>query len=194
MRSVGERESLVQRVDGPLRMQRAGEQGEGVDTERRGGERAVRVQPVGDGLGGGLGGAGQRDVRLKRAEIERREAGGEQGVVDALAELEEARVARTDADPERAGRPVGRKRADALHGQQEGGDAHGAQARAERIEQGWVDIARRTEVLASVKHRVVEGKVDIGTVYRLQAVAPSRAEAEKLCAALKADGVECQVK
>lgn len=69
--------------------------------------------------------------------------------------------------------------------------AYGTRARAE---QGWVDIARRTEVLASVKHRVVEGKVDIGTVYRLQAVAPSRAEAEKLCAALKADGVECQVK
>lgn len=69
--------------------------------------------------------------------------------------------------------------------------AYGTRARAE---QGWVDIARRTEALASVKHRVVEGKVDIGTVYRLQAVAPSRAEAEKLCAALKADGVECQVK
>lgn len=69
--------------------------------------------------------------------------------------------------------------------------AYGTRARAE---QGWVDLARRTEVLTGVKHRVVEGKVDIGTVYRLQAVAPTRAEAEKLCAALKADGVECQVK
>jgi hypothetical protein len=69
--------------------------------------------------------------------------------------------------------------------------AYGTRARAE---QGWVDIARRTELLTGVKHRVVEGKVDIGTVYRLQAVVGSRAEAEKLCAALKADGVECQVK
>lgn len=63
-----------------------------------------------------------------------------------------------------------------------------------RAEQGWTDLARRTEVLNGVKHRVVEGKVDIGTVYRLQAVAGSRAEAERLCAALKADGLDCQIK
>lgn len=69
--------------------------------------------------------------------------------------------------------------------------AYGTRARAE---QGWSDISRRTEVLAGVKYRVVEGKVDIGTVYRLQAVTPNRAEAEKLCAALKADGLDCQIK
>jgi SPOR domain len=69
--------------------------------------------------------------------------------------------------------------------------AYGTRARAE---QGWSDLSRRTDVLAGVKYRVVEGKVDIGTVYRLQAVAGSRAEAEKLCAALKADGLDCQVK
>lgn len=63
-----------------------------------------------------------------------------------------------------------------------------------RAEQGWSDLARRTEALSGVKHRVVEGKVDIGTVYRLQAVTGSRAEAEKLCAALKADGLDCQIK
>ncbi|MFO6445792.1 SPOR domain-containing protein [Erythrobacter sp. NE805] len=69
--------------------------------------------------------------------------------------------------------------------------AYGTRARAE---QGWSDIARRTEVLKGVKYRIVEGKVDIGTVYRLQAVAGSRAEATRLCAALKADGIDCQVK
>lgn len=69
--------------------------------------------------------------------------------------------------------------------------AYGTRARAE---QGWSDLSRRTEVLNGVKHRVVEGKVDIGTVYRLQAVAGSRAEAERLCAALKADGLDCQIK
>jgi hypothetical protein len=63
-----------------------------------------------------------------------------------------------------------------------------------RAEQGWSDLARRTAVLSGVKHRVVEGKVDIGTVYRLQAVVGSRAEAEQLCAALKADGLDCQIK
>jgi hypothetical protein len=69
--------------------------------------------------------------------------------------------------------------------------AYGTRARAE---QGWSEISRRTDALKGVKYRVVEGKVDIGTVYRLQAVVPSRAEADKLCAALKADGVDCQVK
>jgi hypothetical protein len=63
-----------------------------------------------------------------------------------------------------------------------------------RAEQGWVDLARRTDALTGVKHRVIEGKVDIGTVFRLQAVAGSRAEAERLCGALKADGLDCQVK
>jgi hypothetical protein len=69
--------------------------------------------------------------------------------------------------------------------------AYGTRARAE---QGWADITRRTEALRGVKYRVVEGKVDIGTVYRLQAVTGSRAEAERLCAALKADGLDCQIK
>lgn len=69
--------------------------------------------------------------------------------------------------------------------------AYGTRARAE---QGWTDIGRRTDALANVKYRVVEGKVDIGTVYRLQAVVGSRAEADRLCGELKADGVDCQVK
>lgn len=69
--------------------------------------------------------------------------------------------------------------------------AYGTRARAE---QGWSDVSKRTDALSGVKYRIVEGKVDIGTVYRLQAVAGSRAEADRLCAALKADGVDCQVK
>jgi hypothetical protein len=69
--------------------------------------------------------------------------------------------------------------------------AYGTRARAE---QGWTDVSRRTDALKGIKYRIVEGKVDIGTVYRLQAVTGSRAEADRLCAALKADGVDCQVK
>ena len=64
----------------------------------------------------------------------------------------------------------------------------------ERAEQGWADIARRSEALKGVAHRVVEGKVDAGTVYRLQAVAATRSEADALCAALKREGLDCQVK
>jgi len=63
-----------------------------------------------------------------------------------------------------------------------------------RAEQGWADLTRRTDALSGVRHRVVKGRVDIGTVYRLQAIAATRAEAEQLCAALKADGLDCQVK
>ena len=69
--------------------------------------------------------------------------------------------------------------------------AYGTRARAE---EGWTQISRRTPLLSGVKYRVVEGKVDIGTVYRLQAVTGSRAEADRLCAALKTDGLDCQVK
>jgi hypothetical protein len=63
-----------------------------------------------------------------------------------------------------------------------------------RAEQGWSDLVRRTALLNGVRHRVVEGKIDIGTVYRLQAITGSRAEAEQLCAALKAEGLDCQIK
>lgn len=69
--------------------------------------------------------------------------------------------------------------------------AYGTRARAE---QGWSELSRRSAALAGVRYRIVEGKVDIGTVYRLQAVAANRAEADTLCAALKADGLACQIK
>jgi hypothetical protein len=41
---------------------------------------------------------------------------------------------------------------------------------------------------------VVEGKADIGTVYRLQALAGDTGAATSLCSHLEADGVKCQVK
>lgn len=63
-----------------------------------------------------------------------------------------------------------------------------------RAEQGWNDLSRRTDVLSGARYRIEEGTVDIGTVYRLQAVASDRAAADQLCAALKADGLDCQVK
>ena len=63
-----------------------------------------------------------------------------------------------------------------------------------RAEQGWRDLSRRTDALSGMRYRIEEGVVDIGTVYRLQAVASDRAAADRLCSALKADGVDCQVK
>lgn len=69
--------------------------------------------------------------------------------------------------------------------------AYGSRAAAEA---GWATLLRQTEVLNGVSHRVVKGQADIGTVYRLQAVASDLVAARTLCQALEADGVACQVK
>ena len=53
---------------------------------------------------------------------------------------------------------------------------------------------RQTEALNGVSHRVVEAQVDIGRVYRLQAMTGDRAAANRLCDALKDDGLACFVK
>lgn len=60
-------------------------------------------------------------------------------------------------------------------------------------EAGWTRLSSN-EALKGVKHRVVEGSADIGTVYRLQAVAGDLAAANALCSTLKASGIACQVK
>lgn len=61
-------------------------------------------------------------------------------------------------------------------------------------EAGWTKLVAQHEALAGVAHRVVEGKADIGTVYRLQAVPGDLAAANALCSKLKAAGAACQVK
>jgi len=63
-----------------------------------------------------------------------------------------------------------------------------------RAEQGWQELSRRTESLSGLRYRIEEGVVDIGTVYRLQAVVGDREAANQLCANLKSDGIDCQVK
>lgn len=59
---------------------------------------------------------------------------------------------------------------------------------------GWATLLRQTDKLNGVNYRIVQGRVDIGTVYRLQAMAGDLASARALCAALKEDGLACQVK
>ncbi len=70
----------------------------------------------------------------------------------------------------------------------------GAYTSKETAEAGWQKLLARTDKLAGVSHRVVEGKADMGTVFRLQAMAGSAAAASALCHALASDGVDCQVK
>lgn len=68
--------------------------------------------------------------------------------------------------------------------------AYSSQAAAEA---GWQRLSANP-ALKGVKHRIVEGSADIGTVYRLQAVTPDVAAANALCSTLKAGGLSCQVK
>jgi len=69
--------------------------------------------------------------------------------------------------------------------------AYSSQAAAEA---GWQRLSGSSEALKGIRHRVVEGSADIGTVYRLQAVAADLAAANALCATLKGAGLACQVK
>jgi hypothetical protein len=71
----------------------------------------------------------------------------------------------------------------------------GAYSSNAAAEAGWSSLAsRHSAILAGVKHRVVQGTADIGTVYRLQAVAGDNASANALCGKLKGAGTPCQVK
>ncbi len=70
----------------------------------------------------------------------------------------------------------------------------GAYSNRESAEKGWTRLSQQYEALASVKYRIVEGRADIGTVYRLQAVPGDAAAANRLCGTLKAAGLSCQVK
>jgi len=71
----------------------------------------------------------------------------------------------------------------------------GAYTSKTTAEAGWSGLAQRhPELFKGLKHRVVEGRADIGTVYRLQAIVGSKGEGTALCSRFKAAGVACQFK
>jgi hypothetical protein len=70
----------------------------------------------------------------------------------------------------------------------------GAYTSRAQAEAGWSTLSTRYEALKGRSHRVLEGTADSGTIYRLQAVAGSAAEADTLCRSIKAAGGDCQVK
>lgn len=70
----------------------------------------------------------------------------------------------------------------------------GAFSSSALAEAGWQKLVGNHEALKGLSHRVIEGKADIGTVYRLQAVAGDAASADALCRKLQAGGLKCQVK
>jgi cell division protein FtsN len=70
----------------------------------------------------------------------------------------------------------------------------GAYSNRESAEKGWTRLSQQYEALSGVRYRIVEGRADIGTVYRLQAVPGDASAANRLCATLKGAGLSCQVK
>lgn len=70
----------------------------------------------------------------------------------------------------------------------------GAYSTRESAVEGWNRLTRQTDALKGFKYRVEQGQADIGTVFRLQAVAGDKSSGDRLCSALKADGIACQVK
>lgn len=70
----------------------------------------------------------------------------------------------------------------------------GAYASRETAEAGWNTLKTQYPDLSGIRHRIVEGKADIGTVYRLQAVPGDLAAAKALCTGMKSAGLSCQVK
>ncbi len=68
-----------------------------------------------------------------------------------------------------------------------------AYSTATAAEAGWSRVSQHYDVLAGMKHRVVEGQADIGTVYRLQ-VLTAAGGGGAFCDKLKAAGLDCRVK
>ncbi|MET1755238.1 SPOR domain-containing protein [Novosphingobium sp. RD2P27] len=64
----------------------------------------------------------------------------------------------------------------------------------ELAEQGWSRLSQQYDMLSGARYRIVEGRADIGTVYRLQVMAGDVAAANQLCTNLKNAGLSCQVK
>lgn len=70
----------------------------------------------------------------------------------------------------------------------------GAYSSRAQAEAGWSKLTGSHAVLSGLRYRIVEGKADIGTVYRLQALPGDMAAARALCAKLKAARQDCNVK
>lgn len=70
----------------------------------------------------------------------------------------------------------------------------GAYSSRAAAETGWSTLSGRIEALQGRNHRVLQGTADSGTIFRLQALAGTVAEAETLCRTIRSQGGDCQVK
>lgn len=69
----------------------------------------------------------------------------------------------------------------------------GAFSSASLADSSWAGYARRFESIGSLPKKILPGTVEGGTIYRLNAVAPSREAAQQICNNLKAAGESCLV-
>jgi len=102
-------------------------------------------------------------------------------------------VPRSGGSPATAGKPGAAGPATTLDAAGVGVQV-GAYSTRAAAEAGWTKLAQQHSALSALRHRIIEGKADIGTVYRLQAVAADAGAARALCGQLKASGQSCQVK
>ena len=70
----------------------------------------------------------------------------------------------------------------------------GAFSSRAQAEAAWDRLSSSHSALSGQRYRVVEGRADIGTVYRLQALPGDAAAAKSLCGKLKSAGQDCTVK
>lgn len=70
----------------------------------------------------------------------------------------------------------------------------GAYSSRASAEAAWSRLSQQYSALSGEHHQIVEGKADIGTVFRLQALPSDAAAAQALCGKLKSAGLACQVK
>ncbi len=69
----------------------------------------------------------------------------------------------------------------------------GAFSSASLADSSWAGYARRFEAIGALPKKILRGSLDGGTIYRLNAVAPSREAAQDICNNLKAAGESCLV-
>jgi hypothetical protein len=105
-----------------------------------------------------------------------------------------APAAKAPAAPSKAATPAASAPASSASASTGPGVQVGAYSSRSAAEAGWTRLTGAHSSLSGMKYRVVEGKADIGTVYRLQALPGDAAAARSLCAKLKAAGQDCAVK
>ena len=113
---------------------------------------------------------------------------------DKAADAKSSAAGPTDAKPA-ATKPAATKPAVAGGGAQDGvGVQIGAFSSHAAAEAAWSKLLAQYSALSGHGHRIVEGTADIGTVFRLQALAGDAGAANALCSTLQGAGLHCQVK